>query len=214
MATPSIFDAIRAGDLPALENLLTAEPGQAEARDKGISALLTALYHGQPVAAEKIRQTLRSTGTGLDVFEAAAVGDCDRLRALLGADPARARAFSADGFTALHLACFFNQPDACRLLLDAGAPVAVAAENLSRVHPLHSAAAVPSAEIVTLLLEHGAAVDSTQHGGWTALMAAAKHGDRASVAALLAAGADPGARSDDGSTAGELADPAVADLLA
>ena len=54
----------------------------------------------------------------LDVFEATALGYIDRLRERLDEDPARAVAFSADGFTALHFAAFFGKAEAARVLLD------------------------------------------------------------------------------------------------
>lgn len=210
---PSIFDAIKTGDLPALEALLASDPDQAGARESGVSALLTALYHRRPEAAAIIEGVLRTTGTGLDGFEAAAVGDVARLRDLLAHDPGLVSASAADGFTCLHLACFLDQPVACALLLDAGASTEIAASNPSEVYPIHSAAAARSAAIIRLLLARGAEVDAVQHGGWTALMAAAKSGDAESVTTLLAAGADPGKPSEDGSTARDLADPSVADLL-
>lgn len=209
----SIFDAIKTGDLPGLETLLSDDPAQASARESGVSALLTALYHHEPEAAAIIEAALRAAGSGLDGFEAAATGDVDRLRDVLAEDPAFVKAWSADGFTALHLACFFDQPRACTLLLDAGASTEVAASNPSGVYPIHSAAAARSATIIRLLLAHGAVVDTVQHGGWTALMAAAKSGDAESVTVLLAAGGNPGKPSEDGSTARDLADSSVTDLL-
>ena len=56
------------------------------------------------------------------------MGDIERLRTLLDADPSLANAWSDDGFTPLHFAAFFNQPKAAQLLLDLGhVPVATEA---------------------------------------------------------------------------------------
>jgi len=214
MTDTNAFEAIRQGDVATLEAILTRDPDQAHGREAGISALLTALYHRQASAAESIRSVLRSTGVDLDLFEAAAIGDAARVRAILADEPDLVGAHSADGFTALHLACFFDRLETCEVLLDAGSSVADAAHNPSAVQPLHSAAAARSADIVRKLIAAGSDVDAAQQGGWTALMAAAMHGDRGMVMALLAAGADPTRRSDDGKTAADLADPSVADLLA
>lgn len=65
----------------------------------------------------------------------------DRLRECLGDVPSRAGSRSADGYTALHFAALFAKPEAARILLEAGVPVDVVADNEMRVQPLHSAAA-------------------------------------------------------------------------
>ena len=59
-------------------------------------------------------------------------------------------------------------------------PAAVA-NNPMQVTPLHSAAAARNLAIVRALLEHGAPVNARQQKGWTALHAAAQHGDKPMV---------------------------------
>ena len=91
------------------------DPALAGARDaEGVSALMRARYRSDRGAT----QALIEAGPDLDLFEAAAFGDLDRLTALLtgGAD---VDAVSADGFTPLHLAAFFGKPEAVTLLLAA-----------------------------------------------------------------------------------------------
>ena len=106
--------------------------------------------------------------------------------------PASPRAWSADGFTALHLAAFFGQEDAAKVLLERGAEPNVVARNATIVvTPLHSAAAGAHAAIVKLLLEAGADPNARQPDGFTALDAAQQNGDDESAEALLAAGATP-----------------------
>ena len=197
-----IFQAATGGDLDTLQSILRADPAQARARDaNGVSVLLHAAYHRQVDAA----RILREASPRLDLFEAAAFGELERLRELLAADPESVRQVSGDGFTALHLAAFFARRDAAELLLDAGAEPSATAGNPSRVTPLHSAAAARDAALVELLLERGANANAAQHGGWTALHSAAKHGDEAMALELLAHGADPAQTADDGQRAADLA---------
>ncbi|MCH7545571.1 MAG: ankyrin repeat domain-containing protein [Planctomycetes bacterium] len=107
---------------------------------------------------------------------------------------------SPDGFTLLHLACFFGHLSCAKLLIERGAEVNIAAENESRVYPIHSAAACDSAEIVTLLLGAGAEADAKQQKDFTALMSAAMHNNLDMARALLKAGANPSQESEDDRT--------------
>ena len=103
----------------------------------------------------------------LDVFEAAALGTLDRVRASGSRTiPTARRRFSPDGFTALHFAAFFGKPEAARVLLEAGA----VGRRLHRAttfanQPLHAAAAGRHIEVCRVLLAAGADVNATQHGG-------------------------------------------------
>ena len=208
----TIFELIAAGDEDALAEALETDPGLAEERNAdGLSAVLYALYNGKAELVEP----LLDANPPLDVFDSAAVGRTRGLEELLDAEPALATSWSPDGFTALHLAAFFGQPDAARILLERGAEVNVVARNASiHVTPLHSAAAGSHAEIVKLLLEHGADPNAAQDGGFTPLHSAAQNDDRESVEALLEAGADPSLASDEGKTPADLAGEATRDLVA
>ena len=174
--------------------------------DKEVSELLSALYQRDQARVD----SLLAEGPTLDLFECAALGRTAELP-----DHAEVSKRAADGFSALHLACFFGHTETARELIARGADVNAAADNLSGVRPLHSAAAGKSAEIVVLLLEHGATADARQHGGWTALHAAAMHGDTQMVRALLEHGADPDLAADDGKTGRSLAEdkPGLRELL-
>lgn len=198
-----LFGTIREGDQATLERILAADPGAALSVDAdGVSALLTAVYHGNAPAIA----ALRATGVELDVFEAAALGDLGRVRALVDADPSLARAFAPDGFHPLGLAAFFHHGDVVRFLIAAGADVRAPSQNGLTVTALHSAVADGGDRVSALaLIAAGADVHATQRHGWTPLHGAALSGDRVVVEALLAAGADPAATHDSGKRAADSA---------
>ncbi len=206
----ALFDALRAGDTAEVRRLLAATPQLARERtDDGISAVLWAVYVGEPVLAEHVA---RAAGT-LDAFEATALGKTALLADLLDEDPQAVTAWTPDGFTALHLAAFFGQPAAAVVLIAAGAKIDIASQNTMRVTPLHSAAAGRRPQVVRVLLAAGADPDVVQEGGYTPLHSAAMNGDRETAGLLLAAGADRNWPADDGRTPAQMATGTVAALL-
>jgi ankyrin repeat protein len=197
-----VLQVFRTGDLERLRALLILDPSLADARDEvGVSVLLHARYRSRLEMVE----LLLASRTQLDIFEAAALGKSTTVAALLDVDSTRVRAFSGDGFTALHLAAFFAQPEVVALLIEREADPNAVAKNLSAVTPLHSAAAGRSLDALRLLLMHGANPNARQQGGFTALHAAALHGDLPMVVLLLGHGALRAAASDDGKTAAQMA---------
>jgi ankyrin repeat protein len=192
-----LIAALKAGDRAAIERMLAREPELAGADADGISAVRIALYHRQPEALA----ALLDAQPLLDGLDHAALGWAEDLERDLEIDPELVRRRSADGFTALHYACFFGGVAATGALLRAGADPDAEADNPSRVHPLHSAAAARDAEAAALLLDAGADPDARQAGGHTALHAAAHHDDEALAALLLRHGADPALRDDQGADA-------------
>ena len=204
------FAAVHDNDLARVEQLLAADPTLANARNQtGVRAITQARYEGR----HELVALLRSKTGDLDVFEAATLGDLDRLRALLNADAALAKAFSNDGFTALHLATFFGQPEATEELLRHGADVNAVSTNTMKVAVINSAAASGRADVVKIVLAAGADPNARQMMGYTALHAAAARDGVEMVQALLGAGADPSLKNDDGQTAADKAGPTVAELL-
>ncbi len=196
-----IFAAISADDRAQVTKLLAADPNLAHIRNQaGISALLQARYENKL----EIVAMLRQSGGDLDIFEAAALGDAARLRALLANDHELVKVQSSDGFTPLHLACFFGQVEAAEALLQQGADANAVSPN--RIAVIHSAAASRNAALVKLVLQAGANPDLQQQGGYTALHEAAMHNSVERAQALLDAGADPAIRSDKGLTAAEIAE--------
>jgi uncharacterized protein len=209
-ASEDLFAAIDAGDVDCVRATLDANPSLAMARDhEAVSALLRARYRRDRALVEAVKARVAS----LDAFEAATFGDLDRLAVLLAADPDLTERRSGDGFTALHLAAFFGQDDAVRLLLARGADPDARGTGWMTGTPLNAAASARHATVVALLLEAGADPDAAQRGGWTPLHSAAHNGDPRTVELLLAHGADPAAMDDDSRSVGDMArengDPAT-----
>jgi len=158
-----------------------------------MSDLLEALYRGEHDRVEE----LRGSQPELNVFEAAALGDTDRLRRLLDEDASRVNAFGDDGFHPLGLACFFGHLEAARLLLDAGADVNALSKNEHiQTAAIHAAAAgegkgeATRYELVKLALDHGADPNLRQGGGFRAIDAARQNGDERIAELLLLRGAE------------------------
>jgi uncharacterized protein len=212
------FELLQAGDADGLRRLLEQDPAASDARDAtGVSLLMHSLYRGRRDLAELIA----SKKQALDIFEATSVGRLDRLKECIrDASTINARSIdsrSKDGFTALHFACFFAQPEAASLLIENGAAVDTVAANPTQVMPLHSAASARNLEAACLLLEHGAPVNARQQAGWVPIHAAAQNGDRPMVELLLKHHADAKLANDEGKTpgtvAGEKGHQAIAALL-
>jgi ankyrin repeat protein len=191
-----MIDAVKAGDADGLRAILESDPAAAGAReDGGDSPLMMALYHGRRDLAELIL----AHGRQPDAAEAAALGDIERLRTALDAEPGLITRFTHDGWTLLHLAAFFGHVDAVRLLLERGSDPNAFSINTLRNTPLHAGLSGPTGiEGVLLLVEAGADVNARQHGGFTPMHSAANRGILEIVGLLLERGADPDAAADDG----------------
>src|SRR3954452_25156049 len=198
-----VFALIEAGDADGVRGLLAEQPWLAAERDdEGVSPLLRARYRMDKGMVEAVRIHVER----LNVFEAATFGDLDRLTELLAEDPALVDAMSGDGFTPLHLAAFFGQTDAVRLLLARGATADRNGTGWMTGTPLHAAASGSHAGVVRVLLEAGADPNNRQRHGYTPLHSAAANGDLASVELLLDAGADSAGANGAGQTAWALAE--------
>ena len=154
-----------------------------------LSPAMRALYEGDRERAEQ----LLPPDEELTVFEAAAFGRIDALRAILDADPAQANALSPDGFTPLHLACFAGGPAVTQLLVDRGADLERVSEAaIAQVRPLGTAAFSRDRDSAKILLEAGADPNGESADGHAPVETARANGDEDFVELLKSYGADAG----------------------
>jgi ankyrin repeat protein len=167
-----LVEAAKAGDAAAVRAIVAQHPGLAAERlPSGESPLMAALYRGH----QDVVRTLVDLGAELDVFSAAALGSLAALGEALH-QPGAVNAFAYDGWTPLHLAAFFGQLDAVRILLERGADLGAVSRNSMTNTPLHAATAGRHERIARLLLEHGADPQAIDAGGYTPAKIAAENG--------------------------------------
>ena len=197
-----LFDAIKAGKVDDVRQLVKADPALTKARDaSGASAVLVAAYNMKP----DVVNALLELGAPVDIFEASVLGKVDRIQEILKTSPARASEYAPDGFTPVALAAFFGQPAAVKTLIAAGADVNAAAKNPLKVAALHAAVAGGKLEIVKALLEAGADPNAQQQAGFRPIHEAGTKANRPLADLLLSHGADPSLPNDTGQNAIELA---------
>jgi ankyrin repeat protein len=193
----AFFAAVQAGQSDEVMRQVAADPALLSARDaNGATAVQVAVYCRQ----EALARALAARKPDLDLFEAALLGDLARVTALLEAHPDLLDSFSHDGWTALHLAAFFDRGEMVELLLARGAKLDLKSKNQLNNTPLNAAVAAGRLEIARRLLEKGADANAHQHGGITPLHQAAAAGNAEMVRLLLAHRADPSAISEDNRT--------------
>ena len=136
-----------------------------------------------------------------EIHEAAALGDLNKVRTLLDADPALLESKDKDGYTPLISACFappsFNpQVAVANDLIARGADVK--ARNNWDGTPLYCALRSP--DLIQRLIDRGADVNARAFGanGLTPLQQAAAIGELATAKLLIDHGADLNGRSSDG----------------
>lgn len=154
-----LMDAVRAGDQQRIVDLVERGAMVDRLGARRRTALMLAAYEG---ATETVRYlldkgaqvNLQSNADWTALHFALWKGHSDTVRLLLERG-AYAEARTANGSTGLHLAAFSRCTECARLLLDWGVRA-----NLGRyqgkVTPIEEAAKWGEAEIVQLLLEHGA----------------------------------------------------------
>lgn len=198
----AFFTAIENGDQAEVERMLQNSPALTEGRTKeGISPVLLAMYYGEP----EIASTIASTSAALNIFEAAATGNVERVTELIEADASQVNAYAVDGFQPIGLAAFFGQLAVVELLLIQGAEVNSASNNALHVTPLNSAAAGQHLEIARALLEQGADPNARQAGDFTPMHSAAQNGQPEMIELLLEYGAKLNPKTVEGQTPLSLA---------
>lgn len=201
----AFLEAVKAGDRDQVIERLAQDVSLASARNEnGLPAVLLAAYYGH----NDLAQLIESKVARPTVFEAAAVGDLQRVAQLVENDHDQANAFAADGFQPLGLAAFFGHLPVVEYLLIRGAEVNSPSQNDQQVMPLHSAVASQNVLIAKALLEQNADANARQSDEFTPLHGAAQNGQVEMVELLLENGADPNARAASGLTPLQLAEKA------
>ena len=197
MQTDEFLNAVRRGETARINQLLQGNPTLANAREKsGVSVIFLALYRGDKAGAFAIA----SKKPELDVFEASALGDVERIKKIVSHDPTSVSLYSPDGFTALALAAYLGQKESVEYLIEKGADLNAAAKNETGYTALTGAVSQNHNEIVRVLVRKGAQVNHGYEGGFTPLMHAAYAGNVELVSFLLQNGADPTAKNSEGKT--------------
>jgi uncharacterized protein len=196
--TPSMeqqfFEAIKTGNGDKVDELLKQEPGLINARTKkGTTPVMLAMFSRHKEIAE-----LLANGIETNIFEATALGRIDRVRELLKQDPALVKAFSPEGFTALH--GNLNHTDVVELLLDNGADINAVSKNNFMATPLQSALAMGWTDAAKLLIARNANVNCRGAAGGSPLHEAAGNGQLELAKLLLDHGANLNAKDDHGKT--------------
>lgn len=217
MGPKEFFAAIDAGDAGAVRTALDGDPALALARrDDGATPLHAAVFRGHAEIAAilldagaaidarnaegrtalhdsiedghaKLTELLMARGAEVDICTAAILGDLDRLRKWLAADPERVNDRSTE-LSPLGWASYGNQTATARELIDRGARIDDG--------ELLCAASVGHVEVGELLIDRGADPNG-RHGdeGTAPLHAAAamRYTNDSSrfIRMLLARGADP-----------------------
>ena len=74
------IDAATQGDVAKVKEMLRADPSLAQSKDEnGLSIVLKATYYGR----RDVVEVLLASGVQLNIFEAAATGQTDRIRTLI-----------------------------------------------------------------------------------------------------------------------------------
>jgi ankyrin repeat protein len=189
------FNAIKKGESEKVGELLKQRPALLKASTKnGTTPVLLAVYAGHPEIAE----SLLATGVEPSIFEAAATGRTQRVRELLKKYPELVKAYSPDGWTALHLN--WGHLDIVELLLDNGADINAVSKNRLTATPLQGAVVTGRVDLARLLISRGANVNCRGEEGTSPLHESAGSGQMEFVRLLLAHGANINARDDSGKT--------------
>lgn len=181
-----LTSAVEANDAHTVKTLIEQDPTLLNTRDgAGNSPLITAVYHG----SHDVAQLLLTIGADLSVHEAAALGRVEALGSSLEAQPSLLNSYSHDGWTPLHLAAFFGQADAVRLLIGRRADIHARSRNSMENTPLHAAVASGQRKAAGILIQNGADVNAVARG-WAPLHLAAQNGNTEIIRLLLTAGAE------------------------
>lgn len=156
------------GEVDDLEKALKALPELAnKPLSNGLSPMSMALRRtrGQRV------EVLRNANPELSFIEHAALGDLDAVAAIIATNPEVINDEQHDGTTALWLATRHNEFDVCKYLLEKGADHSVLAGQPG-ITALAVAVMTDNVNLVALLLEHGADINTKGRSGESLLHSA------------------------------------------
>jgi hypothetical protein len=160
----------------------------------------TVLQHGvAPPTRHEFVELLLADGAYYDIFSACGRGDLDRVRELVGQDPAAVLERGEADMTPLHWAVRGGSLRIAKWLLSRAADVD--AETVTRRTALHLAAESGHADMIWLLAGHGADLDRQDHKGRTALHRATYNGQVDIAESLIVLGANPSLKTRTGKTA-------------
>jgi ankyrin repeat protein len=141
-----------------------------------VQAIDLAIFGNNPTAPAKgdfeMARLLMERGAACDLTVASALGDLERVRALLDQDPQRVREMRPNGRRPLTAALTFRHGAVARFLLERGADPGWPEVGSPHGASLRIAAGDGDREMVELLLAHGADPHSDIDSGGSALFAA------------------------------------------
>lgn len=199
-----VMAACTYGSLGAVKLLIGVYGASMECRNPtGWSALRSACTYGHPeivkyLLARGADVTVRNTMDRTCLHEAADEGHTEIVAALLdhGANIADTLLM---GWGPLTLAVESRHHETAALLLQRGADTEQRCTN-NQWTALCVAADMGDAEMIKILLNHGACISAKAVGGWSALALAATNGHLEAVETLLEHGANPDIRTNTGWT--------------
>jgi len=200
------------GHVDVVDVLIEAGADVNSVDSEGDTPLVGAVYSGELAIVQALLKAGASTdavvlgdGRGLQ-FRVRTDGDDELEQELLIAAGHRVEGLSGVGETPLMLASSFGHASIVHVLLAAGARPDQKDEFDNTALHFASATGGPESENITrALLEAGVDVDVRGYRGRTPLFSAAELGNVEVTEILLAAGADPSLKDDDGETIESLA---------
>lgn len=194
---------IKEKDPEKISALVKEKPAILDASDEnGSSGFMLIAYSEFYYLLEQLIEFKQS----ISFYEAIVLGKSNIVETYLESNPESPNEYSADGFTPLSLAAFFDQTEIAKLLIDNGADPNLSATNPSKVNALHSATAKENYELCKILIENGANVNATQMQNVTALHSAVHRGNMALTQLLVENGADSALKMDNGDSSVDIAE--------